>query len=157
MENLITLSLSLFLSFYLYKNSFKLNSYFKNAKGHIFSFVSTLIFTFLMISIIFVFIDVMTTSTNKVFLNFKEKVALNFLFIFEVIIMIILPTVYINYLVKHTIEKENETNLATVNVNVNGKKSKVKFPDSKRYLAIFTVYSFTLVTIILYQIVSVFL
>lgn len=105
MENFLTLSVSILLFIYLYLYSFKLNSFFKNANSFIFTIICICVFTFLLLAILFVFIDVMTISTNKNFLNFKEKFALNFLFILEVTIMIIFPTLYLTYLVKETSDK----------------------------------------------------
>lgn len=106
MEKFATLAFAFLIFVYFYIISLKLNSFFKNAKEFLFSGLCTFIFTYLLFCILFIFIDILTTSTNKQFLNFKEKFALNFILIFEIFIMILFPSLYVNLLYRETRNKK---------------------------------------------------
>lgn len=106
MEKFLTLSLSLIIFLYFYFISIKINSYFKNSRGLIFMILCVFTFSFLFFSIALIFIDVLTTSSDKVFLTFKEEFALNYLCVLEISLLIIIPTIYIYYLYTDTQTQE---------------------------------------------------
>lgn len=95
MEKFISLAITMILITWYYINSLKINTYFKNAHNWTFSVLSVFIFTYLFFTVFFLFLDSMTISPDKEFLNFKEDFILNFLLIFEIYILIIAPITYI--------------------------------------------------------------
>jgi hypothetical protein len=97
-EKFFTLVTAICLVVYFYLHAIRLNYYFKNGRGFIFTLVNVFVFNFLFFAIIFLFLDVLTTSTDKDFLFFKEKFAINFLAILEIAVYILIPLLYVYYL-----------------------------------------------------------
>lgn len=92
MYTLLTLGISLIPFAYYYYKSFSLSSYFKNAVA--FSpmfFYLVFCFTFIFLSVILLFADVITTSHNKDVLFLKEQIGLFIFLIFILNILIVFP------------------------------------------------------------------
>ena len=92
MYTLLTLGLSLIPFAYYYYKSFSLSSYFKNATAFSPMFYYLVFcFTFIFLSIILLFADVISTSHNKDLLFLKEQIGLFISLIFILNTLIIFP------------------------------------------------------------------
>jgi hypothetical protein len=147
MEVFLTLILSLFFFFYLYIHSFKLNDYFTHAKEKIFFIICFLVFTLLFLSIVLVFIDIMTTSTNKDFLAFKENFAILYMFLLEVVLMLFFPSIYVLYLIQDINQKQEgqidpSDDLTKLNQVKNQTTAKIK-----KYITLYLIYLLVIVSL----------
>jgi len=107
MEKFISFAISLILIIWYYINLLKINYNFRSTQDWKYSIISVFIFTYIFFTVLFLLIDSMTISPDKQLLTFKEEFALNFLFIFEIFILIISPLIYL-LLVQSSNNDENK-------------------------------------------------
>jgi len=95
--------------FYFWIISFKLSSYFIQAKSCIFFFFICVVFAYLLMTLYFIFYDIFTTSPNKDDLILKEQFFLKFIFVLELLLLIVLPWFYCFYYSPFVVQKENKS------------------------------------------------
>ena len=130
MEKFISLALSIIIISWYYINSLKLNSYFKNTNNWKYSILTVFIFTYIFFTVLFLLIDVISISTDKDFLRFKEDFTLNYLFIFEIYMLIIAPLIYIILYLKTQNDDDNQNGILNI---YQYKETKIK--EHENYLS----------------------
>lgn len=93
---LVSFALSIVPFAVYYKKSFWLNEYFLClSKLKVMMAFSYFVFLYLLILVAFTFYDILTITHDKLWLQRKEEIGLGFILLFEVVIMVIAPFLYV--------------------------------------------------------------